>query len=288
LDLLELQRDLSRFARSRLARALGGPAARAGLGDLDAAADDVVGEVMVVLWAKRAAWAEVRDMRAWAFGVTRVQVARVVRAARARAAAEMRMPEAAEQMLADPAATWPDRDLGDEQEVVWSARLAGLHRVRSCVLERLGADAWDRILEVAAGPSVARARATRRVLAEQVSAAVNGLRVDVPALAATGAVDVPTWATGQASAGRGLDPTRTVADGVAGTTTAARRALAVWWARRALLLGEPVSARAVERAGLVDDHAPQARAAAARSLVGWLGWTHPDLVAAAAGTEVRT
>ncbi len=283
----DVREELVGFARGRFARAAGASRlVRDGVGDLDAAAQDVVAEVLAVLWARRQQWAQVRDLRSWAFGVTRVQVARHVRAARARASVEVPLPEDAERLVAADDSAGCERTqrlgLGPAGASVGVEHADALWLVRAGVVDRLGAEAWDVVVDAACGRATARGCAVRAAAAEQVHRVEASAGVDVARVAAAARVPITVWARGQRAAGRRLDPARAVRDGVAARVSLARRALAVWWVQQQLLAGHPVTVDELVAAGLVDDREPAARCAAARVLAAWLTWTHPDLAAAAA------
>ncbi|WP_263119328.1 hypothetical protein [Cellulomonas sp. RIT-PI-Y] len=273
-ELVAWRPELEAFARRRLAGACASSrAVRAGVGDLDAAACDVVGEVLVTLWSNRVRWADVRDARAWAFGVTRIQVARCVRAARARAALEVPLADGEAERLPDP----ETRPRGSDTTVGpdWSGPL---WQVRAQVVDRLGAEAWDRVCVIVLGPAHGRCRALRTLLVSQLAAVSAGGRVDVPRIARTAQISAGMWAAGRRCADRDLNPAHAVRDGVCADTTRARRDLAVWWATGQPHEGTDIDAGVLREVGLVDDHPVPQRAGAARALAAWLSWTHPELV----------
>jgi hypothetical protein len=272
-----LHGELTVFARRGLARAVASsPTARAGVGDLTGAAEDVAAEVLLQLWERRERWHGLRDPRGWAFGMARVQVARHVRAARSLAALEVHLPDDGIELLADRC---PEVDAAADRDIVEShARAWALARVRAAVVDRLGADAWDQVVMVTCGSGPSRARAARAVLAEQVRRVGSGAGVDVASVACTTGLSIGVWATGQVAARRGLNPARAVADGVATSVGRARRALARWRAEQAALVDDRTDADLLVASGVVDDLPNDRRADAARSLVGWLAWAHPHLV----------
>lgn len=278
-----LHADLLRFAQSRLAGAVASSSTlAAGVGDLDAAAGDVVGEVLCELWESRHRWAQVRELRAWAFGMTRVQVARHVRAARVRARLEVRLPEGAIESLPGPASTPSDAD--DQRQ----AQLEAVAQVRAIVVARVGVEGWDRVSRAVCGPRAPRRTTTRAALAAAVERARRGEAVDVAPLVRAAGLDAAVWAASQVTAGRSLNPARAVADGAAGTVSHARRALATWWIHEGAPAGHVPQLGDVLAAGLVEDLPPAERERAAASLLGWLSWRHPDLMTAASGEPTMT
>ena len=273
-----LHADLVRFARSGLAGAAASSASvAAGVGDLDAAAADVVADVLCELWERRRRWAQVRELRAWAFGMTRVQVARHVRAARARARLEVRLPEGAiESLPGEPSTSTPAAPDEGRQ-----AQLDAVAQVRAVVVARVGVEAWDRVVRAVCGSRAARRTTARAALAAAVERAGRGEAVQVAPLVRAAGVDAAVWAAGQVTAGRSLNPARAVTDGAAGTVSHARRALATWWLHDGPpAVGVPQLGD-VLAAGLVEDLPPAERERAAGSLLGWLSWRHPDLMTAA-------
>ncbi|GHS89300.1 hypothetical protein AGMMS50218_15270 [Actinomycetota bacterium] len=274
--LAELRVVLRPYARRLLAaRCACSPIVRAGVGDLDTAAADVVAEAVATLWEQRSSWARRRDPRTWAFGVTRIQVARHTRAARARGRREIPLPETDADLPADLThADTLDPDPGGPSP--WPERIQGLWAVRAVLLDRLGAQAWDRILTVACAGAHARSRRVRALLAAAIDSAHTGHGIDIPAIAQAAGVDAACWAVGQHAAGRTLDPTRAVSDGAAVNVTRARRALALWWAAHNALLGVQITPTVLMDAGLVTD-TPNPHAAAT-ALAGWLAWAHPDQI----------
>ncbi|MBD3778333.1 MAG: hypothetical protein IE923_03600 [Micrococcales bacterium] len=249
----------------------------AGVGDLDAAAADVVADVLCELWERRRRWAQVRELRAWAFGMTRVQVARHVRAARARARLEVRLPEGAIELLPGEPPTVPPAALDDDRR----AQLDAVAQVRTVVVAGVGVEAWDRVARAVCGSRAARRTTARAALAAAVERARRGEPVEVAPLVRAAGVDAAVWAAGQVSAGRSLNPARAVTDGAAGTVTHARRALATWWIHDGAPVGRVPLLGDVLSAGLVEDLPPAERERAAASLLGWLSWRHPDLMTAA-------
>lgn len=279
-QVVDLVGALRPFVRSTLARSLAvAPVLRRVVGDAGDATEDVLADVAVVLWAKRDVWLTRLEPRAWAFGVARVQVARYLDAARA----QMRLLDHLEPDAAghpDEAGTEGTDPGGDGQ---WAQVQAAWARLRAVVVDRVGAGVWDKVVAAAAVPTGERGHLVRARVREAVEAVIAGRGVDIAAVVSAAGSEIETWAAGQAATGRTLDPARAVRDGVASSPLRARRALALWWARDRSLSGQDITWQAVVAAGLVDETCPSERADAARRLLGWLSWAHPDLVSRRAG-----
>ncbi|RMI09383.1 hypothetical protein EBM89_10395 [Cellulomonas triticagri] len=278
----ELRAELVTFAAARLARAgARSPAVRSGLGDVHAAAQDAVGDALEVLWARRAAFAGVRDPRTWAFGVVRTCCARAARAAARRGLREM--------PLGDCEETWPrpawrtgeaentaaPSGVGDGGTGPGAGPVAGVWAVRAALCTQVGPLVWELVVEVACGPGTPRALALREALASQARAAADGEGVDVAAVLGAARVPLHAWARARTEAGLPLDPTVALAHGVGTGLLRTRRALATWWMTTR---PGPVDVDAVVAAGLVDDLPPTQQAASAAAV---LTWCAPQLPATA-------
>jgi len=264
---LALAADVEGYVHRRLRTAGTTAVMRDELGDLTSATNEVVGDVVEILWTKRSQWVALcpEDQRRWTFGVARNLVARHLKTART---TSVRMREMVPLLdgIDEPAAVDP--------------RLTALADLRLLVESRLADTAWT---VIAAAIERNHSPGLRADVTTALEALAAGRTPSIRAIVRRCRIDWRPWALTRLDAGQPLRPTDAVDLGLFATAVAATSTLTTWWVEQRTAFSQPIDTSAIADSGLVDHlgRTPSARREAAADLLVWISHTGRAAVAAA-------